>query len=109
MADLFAGHRIAHQCHICQLRETLQHIQIGELSDIVLGQHQRVQVRQALGQVVGEQSDAVLRAKQCLQSWRCGKVVELDEVVVCEVEALLVLHIDMMSILPWRINAARNV
>lgn len=91
MTDLFAGNWIANQCHIRQLRETLQHVQIGQLSDIVPSQHQRVQIRQALGHVIGDQGDAVLGAQQRLQARRNGEIVKLGDVVVREVEALLVL------------------
>lgn len=44
LTNLFAGNRIPHQRDICQICKALQHVQIGEFSDIVLRQDKRVQI-----------------------------------------------------------------
>jgi hypothetical protein len=44
---LFARHRVAHQRQIHQLLEPCERVQIGELSDAILGEDKRLQIRYA--------------------------------------------------------------
>lgn len=74
-----------------QLGAALQRVEVGQLGDVVLGEHEGVQVRQALGQARREAGDAVARAQQRVQARRQREVGEARDDVVGEVDGFMVL------------------
>jgi hypothetical protein len=61
---LFARHRIAHQRQIHKLLEARERVQIAELSNAILGEDERLQIRYARREIRLDVGHAVLREKQ---------------------------------------------
>jgi hypothetical protein len=89
---LFARNRVAYQREIDQLLEPCQWIQIGQLGDAVLGEHQCLQAGYARREIGLDIRNAVLGEEQCAESGLQREVAELCDVVVSEVDRIVVLR-----------------
>lgn len=90
---LLVRHRISDQTQIHQFLEPSKGVQIRQLRNPVLGQDQRRQVRYRGREVGLDGGDAVLCEEEGAQARGEGEVAQVDDVIVCEVDGVVILHV----------------
>lgn len=78
---------------MCELRETLQWLQVSQLSDLILRQDEGSQVGDLLGQRGLYGGDAVAGQQQRVQARGEREVCDDGDVVIGEVDTFLILDI----------------
>jgi hypothetical protein len=86
---LVLGHSVAKQADIREQRQILQRVQIAEVDQFVVGQDQRVEHGQELGQARVNFGDAVVAEQQRLQSLQQREIREPRDLVVREIYCVI--------------------
>ena len=94
---LLLGDRIVHQHEVRQQRKASQHVEVGQLGQLVGGQHQVAQVGDRARQRGLYARDAVARQQQRRDARRQREVAEEGDVVVGEVDRVVGLDAEGIS------------